>query len=179
MTTMAMCALLAVVSELSVSGIPRLHVDTATSTWRDSLNRTMLWHGTNFVEKNFPCVGHSHPPHVDSRALRRCYASIPLPPSHGSHILGKLCMWHGSLYLLRVHPLLFWLPACVCGVHSVGQSRPPWSAFVHNTLKHTTPSHLPAHTCAQLLVPGTTLRWLMPTWISWSPWECQLLGWAS
>lgn len=52
--TMAMLALLlAVVSELSVSGIPGLHVDTATSTWRDSLNRTRLWHGTNFVEKTF------------------------------------------------------------------------------------------------------------------------------
>lgn len=31
-----------------------VRIDGATSTWRDRSNRTMLWHGINFVEKGHP-----------------------------------------------------------------------------------------------------------------------------
>lgn len=43
-----------------------IRVDTKTSTWRDEFNRTLLWHGINFVSKEHPFV-----PTIDDSTIER------------------------------------------------------------------------------------------------------------
>ena len=47
-------ALLAISATAASAAIDGVHVDQATSTWRDADGRSLLWHGINFVKKSSP-----------------------------------------------------------------------------------------------------------------------------